>query len=495
MEVASVPATMYSSGVCGLENAHTYRIRRTASNSTTPTRSRNLRLCKAPFYPGNRAHPLLRWQIRVQFSSISKVNLALVLALCLAGCRQGPPRAPVIGEAFVGPATLKIRSDIPTTASAVATVHHGDRLSILQRRRRFMKVRTSGNVEGWVDEGQLLATEDMDYLRDLAKRAAKMPPQGQGTTYAELNVHTRPSSQSPSFFQIKEKEKVDVLTHTVSPRTGLQRKPLLPPREPKKAKAPVKHAPAKEPKYPPPPMPKPPGLPPNWEELSRTDLPDEPPEPEPEVVEKPTPTDQWSLVRNAAGQSGWVLTRRLVMAIPDEVAQYAEGRHIVSYFALGMTEDEDQKKPIWLWTTIRNRSDPYDFDSFRVFIWSLRRHRYETAYIAKNIQGYAPVLLKDVEFSTSGNSRGSSATAKYPGFSICMDDRDGKRVRREFVLLTNVVRFAGEQPCEAPAPVETMSGPTPVQTAPEPAPPAEGFVTRMKKRVGSWFGRKPAPAN
>ena len=38
--------------------------------------------------------------------------------------------------------------------------------------------------------------------------------------------------------------------------------------------------------------------------------------------------DDWNLVRTLDGKVGWVLTRPLSMAIPDEVAQYAEGHRI-----------------------------------------------------------------------------------------------------------------------------------------------------------------------
>jgi hypothetical protein len=426
--------------------------------------------------------------------SITKSGLAVAMAVLLtatlASCRRGPPRAPAIGEAYVGPGTLKIRSDISLQSSTVATVTHGDRLEIIQRRRRFMRVRTASGAEGWTDERQLLAAEDMAYLRDLAARARKMPVQGQGTTYSELNVHTQPVRTSPSFFQIKEKEKVDVLIHLVSPRVDTPRKPLLPPPA-KKPKAPPKKAATKPPTYPPPPMPKPPGLPPNWMELSKTERSDddEPPTEE-EPANKQVPTDGWSLVRNKEGQSGWVLTRRLVMAIPDEVAQYAEGRHIVSYFPLGQVQDGDTNKPIWLWTTISDTNASYDFDSFRVFIWSLRRHRYETAHIERNVYGYAPVLLKDVEFAT-GKARGEATGGKYPGFSICMENREGQRVRREFVLLINVVRYAGERPCEAPAPVDSLKAPSGLKDIPETVapPPAASFWERSKKRVRGWFGK------
>src|SRR6266699_3675399 len=150
--------------------------------------------------------------------------------LWLCGCgKTGPPRAVPVGEAFVGPANLKIRSDLPLQSSTVATVKHGDRLELLQSRRRFLRVRTPNGVEGWTDERQLLSAADMQSLLDLARWAAQTPVQGLATTYAPLNVHTRPAVGSPSFRQIKENEKFDVLMHLVIPRTDASRKPLVPP--------------------------------------------------------------------------------------------------------------------------------------------------------------------------------------------------------------------------------------------------------------------------
>ena len=417
--------------------------------------------------------------------------MAAALVLCLAGCRSGPRRAPAIGEAYVGPADLKIRSDIPLQSSTVATVKHGDRLEILQTRRRFLRVRTPAGAEGWTDERHLLSTADMAALKELTERAAAMPVQGQATAYGDLNVHTEPARQSPSFVQVKEKEKMDVLTHVVTPRADAPRKPLIPP-SPKKAKADNKPA-KKEAKYPPPPMPKPPALPPDWMELSKTDQPDEAAPAAEESGEKtPAPVDEWSLIRSASGQSGWVLTRRLVMAIPDEVAQYAEGHRIVSYFPLGEVRAGDEKKTTWLWTTIADGTEPYDFDSFRVFVWSQRHHHYETAYIERNLKGYAPVLLQEVAFPAHGKTKGEAV--KYPGFSICIEKKDGQRYRLEFALPTaEKVRFAGERPCEAPsAPLVTAKSPASMPPAAAPAPPAETFTQRVKKRLRAirqrWFG-------
>ena len=135
----------------------------------------------------------------------------LLSLIFLAGCGSREERAPVIGEAFAGPATLNLRQEISLRSKPVATVKHGDKLEIIQRRRRFLKVRSPQGIEGWTDARQLLSPEQMVELRGLAERSAKLPSQGKATPFEPLNVHTEPSRQSPSFYQVAEKESVEVI--------------------------------------------------------------------------------------------------------------------------------------------------------------------------------------------------------------------------------------------------------------------------------------------
>jgi hypothetical protein len=172
-------------------------------------------------------------------------------------------------------------------------------------------------------------------------------------------------------------------------------------------------------------------LPANWVDLSKSTLPPEPPEPPP----PPVPVEDWSLVRTKDGHAGWVLTRNLVMAIPDEVAQYSEGARITSYFALADVQDGDQTKHHWVWTTIRDGGRPYQFDSFRVFIYMLRRHRYETALIERNIEGYYPIVVE----------RGAT-----PKFTLILREKDGKLYRKTWVLEGYNARKIAEAPYEMP---------------------------------------------
>jgi uncharacterized protein YgiM (DUF1202 family) len=394
--------------------------------------------------------------------------LALLVLLALSACHSGAPRAQAIGEAYAGPATLALRRDIPLQSPVVATVKHGDRLEIVQRRRRFLKVRTRGGAEGWIEDHLLLSSEEIAALKEVERRAVTLPSQGVASTYDLLNVHTEPNRLSPSFLQVKEGEKVDVVAHVSAPRTPPERKPLIP-RRPKIPPSDHKRA---DSRYPLPPMPRPPPPPPNWKELSKT-----PPDVQQAIAEGHAangPQDDWSLVRNAKGESGWVLSRRLYMAIPDDVAQYAEGRRITSYFPLSQVDDGGVAKNNWLWTTISGGEHPYDFDSFRVFTWSLRRHRYETAYIQRNVEGYFPVL------------------ARPAGFSVCVADNSGARRRRSYSFIVTTVRFTGEQPCEASsgllpgAEVAELGAHPPAST---PAAENRSLYARLKALAKKWLGR------
>jgi hypothetical protein len=374
---------------------------------------------------------------------------------------------------------LNLRSDIPVQSSTVATVKHGDRLDILDQHRSWVRVRAPNGAEGWIEQRQLLGKDDMAALRALAKRAASMPSQGQATTDADLRVHIQPAQNAPSFLLLKANDKVDVLTHLRRPRTDLPRKPLMPP-PPKKIKATRKSG--KSGQIPPPPMPAAPSPPSNWMELSKSGTEYE--EPESEAPAPNLRTDDWSLVRAPDGQTGWVVTNRLRMAIPDEVGQYAEGHTIVSYFSVGKLPDGGQQKDTWLWTTAGSGPHQYDFDSFRVFVWSVRRHRYETAHIERNLIGYSPVLLQNVHYSAG---KGKSADAgEYSGFSVCVQTKNGQMTRRQYAVLNNLVRFAGEEPCVLPPPVDFANpGPPPSASAPVAPVPQHSLWERLKNRLKS----------
>lgn len=132
--------------------------------------------------------------------------------------------------------------------------------------------------------------------------------------------------------------------------------------------------------------------------------------------------EDWTLVRTQSNLTGWVLSRDLFMAIPADVQQYAEGQRITSYFDLGAVTDSKLGvvKHNWLWTTASN-VEPCDFDGWRVFLWSLRHHRYETSFRERDVQGYFPVHVDPPEAGKDGRT-----------FELVLKGADGKLRRQTY---------------------------------------------------------------
>lgn len=404
--------------------------------------------------------------------SFLRVLIPIVL---LAACDSAPDRAVPVGVAWVGAPELKLRQEIAPRSGTVATVHHLDRLEIIRNRRTFYLVRTQSGVEGWTHERMLLNADEVERLRDLASQSKSMPSQGIASVFDLLNVHTEPHRQAPSFHQMKEHDKVEVLAHRVVPRDDeFRRSPLIAP--PQKATKKQKEKP-KEPAIPLPEAPAAPDLPPEWLQLSNFDPSVVAPPPPPEPA-RPVRLDDWTLIRYPSGTTGWVLTSQLYMAIPDEVAQYAEGRRIMAYFDMGEVKDGEITKKTWLWATTDQRYLPYDFDNLRLFVWSTRRHRYETGFSERGLKGRYPIRVH-----RSGNGRAD-------GFTIEVERGDGARYLRSYSYDGNRIRMAGERPVQGLTPPKSEPAPVP---APESETTNRSVYRTVKDKVDIWrrrvFGR------
>lgn len=416
----------------------------------------------------------------------------LAIALLLAACDSAPPPAPALGAAYVGPMTLNLREELAARSTVVATVKHGERLEIIQSRRRFIKVRTAQGAEGWTDSRLLLSPEQMEDLRRFNERAAKLPSQGAATVDEILNMHIEPSRQSPSFNQIPEGGSVQVIGQRLMPRhVPAQDLPIArPSRKATAAKKRAKEKPGN--RVPPPPMPKPPAPPANWLELSKS-------APAPAQLaaippveangEKPpsAPMDDWYLVRTRDGKSGWVLARMVTMAIPDEVAQYAEGHRITAYLSLGEVKDKSGPRQNWLWATITKSQQPYQFDSFRVFVWSIRHHRYETAYIERNIEGYYPLETHTV------TTKSGKISVEVPAFSVIVEDKDGQLVRKTYAFSGYHVRMTNKELYQPPDEPQTSS--TSRKLTPDNSQKQDESLWKgLRRTLGSWrrsiFGKR-----
>ena len=142
--------------------------------------------------------------------------------------------------------------------------------------------------------------------------------------------------------------------------------------------------------------------------------------------------EDWRLIRDDQGHAGWVLGRMLDVDVPIEIAQYSEGQRLVASFVLDHVRDGDKQVAQYLVLFTENKDGmPFDYNQVRVFTWNVRKHRYETAYRERNLNGILPVTVSHENFDKEGD---------LPVFVVRVKDETGNFTERKYKLNTPIVR-------------------------------------------------------
>lgn len=305
-----------------------------------------------------------------------------LLPLLLSGCNRFKP--PILRHyVYVTQKATFLRDRIAAVSNRTGNVSNGQRLEIVESNKRFYRVRTDKGEVGWIDQ-RAVATEDVSKtFDDLHKAHENDKPVTTGSVRDDVYLHTAPGRDTDKLFRLEEGDKLRLLQRasTVKP---------LPPGTP-------------------PPTAQPLGL-----------------DGKPDLKAKPVPLppamEDWWLVNDSHGRTGWMLSRMLDTDAPDAVAKYAEGQRIVGTYVLNKVIDPElqgasQEVPNYVMVLSPYQAGlPYDFNQLRVFYWNLKKHRYEGANRDKNILGYLPVKI-GVDPGVANPGRGIPPTGPAPSYT------------------------------------------------------------------------------
>lgn len=316
------------------------------------------------------------------------------IAMVAAGCSRGRHSSEV---AYVSAPQAVLRDQVAAVYNKTGTVTNGEKVEVLDRDRRFARVRTVSGAEGWVEQRYLVTSKVYNAFQRLAQQEQGEPVEATAVTRNQTNMHIEPGRESDHLFQLAEGTKISLLKRATAEKV----------------------------------------------------LPGEAFQPPPDAGKGPAPKpvlEDWWLARDPQGHTGWVLARMMDVDVPLDVAQYAEGQRIVASYVLDQVPDGGKQVPEYL-VLLTEPTDglPYDFDQVRVFSWNVKRHRYETAYRERNLQGFLPVSVSKENFDKEGT---------LPVFVINVKEKNGATTQEKYKFISPIVRRAstpGESPAEAQA--------------------------------------------
>jgi hypothetical protein len=284
---------------------------------------------------------------------------------------------------YVSARQMYLHDRVAAVSNRVAEVVNGQPLEVLEHGRRFLKVKTQKKEIGWIEDRAVIDQKSYAAFAQLAAQHQKDPVVASATLRDDLYLHILPGRETEHFYLLAANAKVHLLARasvskTPAPEFTPPPRPIAPKPQPKSVQGGKNSPPAS---------------------ASRRTPASAAPLTVPPPITPPVVMEDWWLVSDSQGHTGWLLSSRMDVDVPDEIGTYAEGQRYVGAYILNKVFDPDSSAPgheVPQYVTAMGPPKsglPFDFDQIRVFTWSVKRHRYETAFRIHPIEGYLPVLV------------------------------------------------------------------------------------------------------
>jgi hypothetical protein len=286
--------------------------------------------------------------------------------------RRKPQEQPNVEMAYVVPASAEVADSPAEVHTTISTLKSGDRVAVLSRTTRWVSVRLADGRTGWLEAKTLLDAATQQKAEQLLKGLEPFGPQAVGHTTTLTALRLEPSRDSVQLAELPGNLTVQVFGRQLVARSS----------------------PGKGPK--------------------------------PSSSTKPA-REAWYLVRTPP-RAGWVLGRLVSLDIPEAIATYAQEINLVAWLVLNTVHDGDHEVPQYL-VADRIGTQDFDFNHIRVFTWWAKHHKYVTAYVESNLNGYFPIRVVPA--------------AAQPRFRVRLVDDEGEKYQKVYGLFDTIVRPLG----------------------------------------------------
>ena len=234
-----------------------------------------------------------------------------VLLLLASGCSRMHRHEQEM--VYVSARQMYLHDRVAAVSNRVGQVVNGQPLEVLEHGRRFLRVKTEKNEIGWIEERAVIDSETYDAFAHMGTEHKQDPVVATGTLRDDIYLHISPGRNTDRFYLLPENDKVQLLVRASVPKAA-------------------------------------PGAPVCTREASRSAAHERQQiraaagqcirrqnriedagnsacrwrsRRKPEAPE--IPMEDWWLVRDGQGRTGWLLSGRVDVDVPDEIGQYAEG--------------------------------------------------------------------------------------------------------------------------------------------------------------------------
>jgi hypothetical protein len=321
----------------------------------------------------------------------ARLALAALSLVLLAGC--GRIHHENVEKVYVSTQQTYLRDRVAAVYTRTGEVTNGEPLVVLEHARRFLRVRTPKNETGWVEEHMVIDQKVYDGFQQLAADHKDDQPFATATLSDDLYMHLTPGRDTDRFYRIAGNTKVQLLERGSVPKVASNVPPAV------------------------------------LAKLAETAHTTKNESDKDNALPAPPAMEDWWLVRDPQGRTGWMLARDVSVDVPEDIEQYGEGQDFVGAWKIATVNDPESNAPnhdVPEYLTLMappKSGQPFDFDQVRVFTWSRIHHRYETGFRLHPIQGFLPVKIFTAP-APQGPRSGSGPQGQVPAFSFTLAATD-----------------------------------------------------------------------